>query len=132
MDAKLKHLEFIQSVINRMASNSATLKGWSITLVAALFALAAKDINRAFVIIAYLPVITFWILDGYYLCKERGYRELYKEVARKPESEIDFSMDISSCTEKHYWEKAIFSSTVTVFYLSLIVVMVIIMFLIIK
>ena len=40
---KLKHLEFIQAAINRMAGNLFMLKGWSVTLIAALFALAAKD-----------------------------------------------------------------------------------------
>ena len=34
-----KHLELIQGVINRMASNSFQLKGWSVVLVSALFAL---------------------------------------------------------------------------------------------
>ena len=37
MDAKLKHLEMIQGVINRMANCSFLLKGWSVTLIAALF-----------------------------------------------------------------------------------------------
>ncbi len=41
MEAKLKHLEMIQGVVNRMASNSFQLKGWSVVLVSALFALAA-------------------------------------------------------------------------------------------
>ena len=40
---KLKHLELIQGIINRMASNSFALKGWAVTLVAGIFALASKD-----------------------------------------------------------------------------------------
>ena len=36
MDKKLKHLELVQSVINRMASNSFMLKGWAVTLVAGI------------------------------------------------------------------------------------------------
>ena len=39
----IKHLEFIQAVITRMAGNSFVLKGWAITLAAAGFALAAKE-----------------------------------------------------------------------------------------
>ena len=38
MDKKLKHLEMVQGVINRMASNSFMLKGWAVTLVAGIFA----------------------------------------------------------------------------------------------
>ncbi len=34
-----KHLEFLQAVITRMAGNSFLIKGWSVTLVAALLAL---------------------------------------------------------------------------------------------
>jgi hypothetical protein len=41
MDAQIAHLQMIQAVITRMGSNSFLLKGWSVTLVAALFALAA-------------------------------------------------------------------------------------------
>ena len=36
MASKEKHLEFVQSAINRMASNSFLLKAWSVTLVGAL------------------------------------------------------------------------------------------------
>jgi hypothetical protein len=43
MENKLKHLEFIQQAINRMASNLFLLKGWTVTLIAAMFALAAKE-----------------------------------------------------------------------------------------
>ena len=39
MEKKLKHLEFIQNAINRMASNSFIIKGWCITLIVGLFAL---------------------------------------------------------------------------------------------
>jgi hypothetical protein len=68
---KLKHLEFIQSVIDRLSGNSFLLKGWGVTLVAGLFALAAKDSNPKYVVVAYLPVLVFWLIDGYFLSKER-------------------------------------------------------------
>src|SRR6266852_3616424 len=93
MDMKLKHLEFIQAVIGRMASNSFLLRGWSVTLAAALFALSAKDTNPKLLAIAYYPILIFWILDGYFLSQERLFRALYDKVRKLPESEIDFSMD---------------------------------------
>ena len=71
-----KHLELIQGVINRMAGNSFHLKGWSVVLVSALFALAASDANINFVYLAFLPAIAFWVLDGYFLWQERMYRKL--------------------------------------------------------
>lgn len=82
----------IQAVIARMAGNSFLLKGWSVTLVAALFALAAKDANKNYVNVAFIPVVIFWILDAYYLYEERLFRGVYERVRRLDESQIDFSM----------------------------------------
>src|ERR1039458_2620376 len=80
MENKRKHLEMIQGIINRMASNLFYLKGWTITLIAALFALAAKDANPKYIFVAYFPVIIFWVLDGYFLSQERRFRALYDDV----------------------------------------------------
>jgi len=80
MDKKIKHLEFIQAVISRMAGNSFLIKGWSIALVAASFALAAKDTNINYIFVAYFPILIFWLLDGYFLWQERLYRDLYDRV----------------------------------------------------
>lgn len=81
-DDQMKHLEFIQDVIARMGTNSFLVKGWSVTLVAALFALAAKDSKPDFVIIAFLPCVLFWLLDVYYLQQEKLFRDLYDDVRR--------------------------------------------------
>ena len=48
MEDKRKHLELVQGVINRMAGNSFMLKGWAVTLVAGIFALAGKDIEKLY------------------------------------------------------------------------------------
>lgn len=90
MDRKLKHLDFAQGVINRMGHCSFLLKGWCVILVSGLFALAAKETNPLFVYLAYLPAISFWILDGYYLYQERLYRQLYDKV-RRHEGHISMS-----------------------------------------
>ena len=57
MENKLKHLEMVQSVINRMANNSFMLKGWAVTLVAGIFVLAGKDTDKLYFLVAYIPVI---------------------------------------------------------------------------
>lgn len=90
---KHKHLEFIQASINRMSGNLFLLKGWSITLIAALFALAAKDTNKSYILIAFFPLLIFWTLDGYFLSHERRFRALYEHVRKLKEEDIDFSMD---------------------------------------
>jgi hypothetical protein len=117
MENKVKHLEMLQGVINRMANNSFLLKGWSVILVSALFALAAKDSNKLYIYLAYLPVVAFWILDGYFLWQERVYRKLYDKVRKLADSEIDFSMDVSSVTNQvRPWEDVVFSKTLSIFY----------------
>jgi hypothetical protein len=128
---KLKHLEFIQSVINRMSGNSFLLKGWSVTLVAALFALAAKDANKSYVLVAYLPVLVFWNIDAYFLSKERTFRKLYDCVRKKDEAEIDFSMDTHTFqTGRNSWLRSFISVSLILFYLPLVAIMLVVMFLI--
>ena len=88
------HLQIIQGVIGRMASNSFALKGWSVTVSAALLGLAAKDAETSFAVLAIYPALSFWALDAYYLRQERLYRRLFAAVARKA-AETAFSMDTS-------------------------------------
>ncbi len=130
MEQKIKHLEFIQGVVNRMAANSFLIKGWCITLVSALFALAAKDTNVKFIIIASIPVSAFWILDGYYLKQERLFRGLYNQIRVKDENSIDFSMDTKTFEGgRNTWINSIFSKTLYIFYIPLITVMLIVRYL---
>ena len=112
-----KHLELIQGVINRMAGNSFQLKGWSVTLVSALFALAANDARVDFVFVAYFPAIAFWGLDGYFLREERLFRKLYDAVRQKPDPKSDFSMDTSECKKKvDSWLSVCLSDTLLIFH----------------
>ena len=74
-ESKIAHLQMIQAVITRMAGNSFLVKGWTVTLVTALFVLAAADANRFFVYVAYLPAVMFWALDAYFLRQERLFSE---------------------------------------------------------
>ena len=74
MGNKIKHLEFIQGVINRLVSDSFRMKGWCVVLIAALFILLAREGQVEFIAVALIPVIAFWGLDGYFLWQERLYR----------------------------------------------------------
>ncbi len=96
MNNKIKHLEFTQGVINRLASDSFWMKGWCVVLVAALFILLALEGRIEFAIITLAPVIAFWGLDGYFLWQERLYRALYDHVRTLEEVEVDFSMNVSA------------------------------------
>lgn len=125
MENKLKHLEMIQGIINRMASNSFALKGWSVTLVAGIFALSSKDANEIYFLIAYIPIIVFWFLDAYYLLQERLFRSLYGKVRRLSEEKIDFDMNIAKNefkSEKNTFCAYMISVTEAGFYIPLSIV----------
>jgi len=117
-ERKMKHLEFIQGVINRMASNLFLLKGWTITLIAALFALAAKDSRSEYALLAYVPIMVFWCLDGYFLCKERQFRDLYERVRHLADPQIDFGLSTKDFEKAkgRQWYTAAFSGTLLGYY----------------
>lgn len=130
-ELKIKHLEFIQLVITRMNVNSFLLRGWSVTLVAALFAFAAKDTNIEYIIITYISTPLFWILDGYYLSQERKYRDLYNKIRLTNEGEIDFDMNATIMnSNSNSWISSIFSITNLIFYGTLIGITFVVMFII--
>ncbi|PIP62208.1 hypothetical protein COW99_00070 [Candidatus Roizmanbacteria bacterium CG22_combo_CG10-13_8_21_14_all_38_20] len=123
MKNKRKHLEFIQTIIGRMAGNLFFLKGWTITMIGALLALFSKN-NSPDCVFYFLIIIVliFWILDGYFLSQERSYRDLYNHVRKLKEEEVDFSMDISEYQKlkNNTLIFAMFSTTLLVFYLPLV------------
>lgn len=123
---KHKHLEFIQASISRMSGNLFLLKGWSVTLIAALFALAAKDTNKAYIVVAYFPLFIFWFLDGYFLAMERRFRSLYEHVRQLKEEDIDFSMNTDSfkVDQRNQWIWALFSMTLFPYYVTLALLMI--------
>ena len=129
---KHKHLDFVQAAINRMAGNLFLLKGWTVTLIAALFALAAKDSNKFYVLIAYFPLFIFWTLDGYFLSQERKFRALYDYVRKLDETAIDFSMDTHPFQDDHSntWLGAMSSRTLVVYYGGLGAIMLVLMYLV--
>ena len=133
MEKKLKHLEFIQQAINRMASNLFLLKGWTVTLIAAIFVLAAKESRGYFFVLAYFPTFMFWLLDGYFLSQERRFRSLYEHVSKLDESVIDFSMDtqpFKATPPRNKWSHALFASTLLIYYGLLLAAMTIVWWLV--
>jgi hypothetical protein len=121
-----KHLELIQTVINRLANNSFLLKGWSITLTAGLLGLAAKEADRRFAIVAYLPLIVFWLLDAYYLRQERLYRRLYEAARTGSAAGAIFRMDAATFSQvEPSWLATSFDPPLLLLYGCLLVVTVI-------
>lgn len=117
MENKLKHLEFTQLTITRMGANSFLIKGWTVTLVAALFVLSADNSDRNYVLLALIPSLLFWGLDGYYLWQERRFRLLYEIVRKRDPTTIDFSMNYDEIDSLDGgWLAATFSRTMLMFH----------------
>ncbi len=76
-EVQFREINLIQDIIKRMANNSFLIKGWAVTLVVITMLLRGTNTQ---ILIAFIPVIAFWILDAYYLRQERMYRKLYKWV----------------------------------------------------
>jgi len=127
MEKKLKHLEFIQKTIERMAKNSFLLKGWVLTLTTALIAISVKESEINFLFISIIPVFIFWFLDSYYLKQEKLFRKLYDEVRLKEEKKVDFSLKTNG---EETICNSFFSITLLLFYLSIIALIIIFYFLI--
>lgn len=118
---KIAHLEFIQNTISRMASNSFTLKGWCVTIIAALVALSLKESDFRLYLFTFVPTTAFWVLDSYYLLQEKLFRRLYDEIRLKNDTEIDFSFDTSNYKNDESLVNIIFhNKSTTGFYLPLI------------
>ena len=117
MNDKHKHLEFIQGVINRLATASFRLKGWAVVLVSALFVLL-KDGSGGVPLAALVPVLIFWGLDGYFLWQERLFRALYDHVRVLKDDAVDFSMDAGAFRNgwKQTWVGSVLSITLILFY----------------
>ena len=98
IEQQLKHLDHLQGIINRLAGNSFKLKGWAITLGSALLGLALKgDSSTAEIaLLAILPTIVFWLLDGYYLSQERGFRTMYNSAGAAPTANGEIKANKSS------------------------------------
>ena len=89
-DDKRKHLEFIQGVINRLSSNTFLFKGWSITIIVAVFTAMVTTQNYDLVWLNLGAILIFWFIDAYYLMLEQAYRKLYDKVAEMDAEKIDY------------------------------------------
>ena len=113
------HLAMIQGVVTRLGQNSFLLKGWSVLLVSALLALGAASSEELVVLVAFLPVLAFWGLDGYFLWQERLFRALYDYVREQDDESVNYSMDVGVIRRRESsptWPTATFSRTLIVFH----------------
>ena len=116
------HINILQNIIARMASNSANSKTWAITIISAIIVLLI-DKNKIYMIdITYIPLAMFFFLDCFYLGLEKYFRDEYKNFIDKLKtSSFDFD-DIYNikgpglCDKICYTLKGMWSCSTTPFY----------------
>jgi hypothetical protein len=124
MEDKTKHMEMIQNIIQRLANNSFLLKGWTVSLVVAIFSFGDITLERSYLGIVYVPILVFWFLDSYYLQMERKYISLYNYVRKM--KKVDFDLSIKNVNYKVTKEKhlkyinCLLSTSELLFYMALI------------
>lgn len=102
-DNFIKTIDLLQSCITRMSQNSFMVKGWTITLTGIILALVPETFDvRLLCIICLILILCFWILDTFYLQKERLFRHKYKLLIKNPErDDLFFDLDISSVSKNN-------------------------------
>lgn len=93
-EGKTEYLQMIQETIGRMSTNSALFKGFAATIVAGISMLSFGQLNTWIMLLSFVPVVSFFVLDVYYFTLERKFRYLYDQV-REERHEIDFSMELT-------------------------------------
>ena len=125
--AYLKHLEFIQAIVARMAQSSVQTKSLLLPVVVAAYGYALTQKSVSVSLLGVAAVLLFGYIDASYLCQEQAYRRLYNAVIEgtkeipllslnpycidkeaftvnadlNPAEEAEFS-----CEEKSFWKKS--------------------------
>jgi len=94
------HLGIAQSVIQRMAANSASCKAWCIGLVSAILVVVADKNKADYAVIALLPTGLFFVLDTYYLALARCFRASYNAFIDKLHAGGVTASDLYAITPK--------------------------------
>ncbi|MDR0944105.1 MAG: hypothetical protein LBM41_06190 [Ruminococcus sp.] len=114
-----KAVDILQANIKRMSDKCSLVKGWTITLVAALCGISLSISQFALFAIAVVVTVMLSILDAYYLKIERGFRKNYNETINLiPEAKkfLNINPTKNSKTDKDKLRQAFFSTSIMSFY----------------
>ncbi|MGN8486385.1 hypothetical protein ACR9LN_07920 [Helicobacter pylori] len=75
----VEELKILQGVINRMAQNSLECKKWTLALAVGVLSLKIEAISNSYgLCVLGVLLACFYLLDAYYLMRERLFREQYQ------------------------------------------------------
>lgn len=129
------HLEFLQDIISRLSSKSSTCKNWCITLTSAFILLSLRLENGSqYILLSYIPILIFFILNTYYVYLERSFRRAYEAFIEKLHQEklqINDIYKISPQSEENSYQcqnfrSAMGSTSILIFYLPLLMIVIVI------
>jgi len=121
MSDRAVYLTFMQGIITRLSGQSFQLKGWSITLVSAILAVAGTVKLDRLCLVALLPAVVFWGLDAYYGALERRFRHLFTDAFNSPTLQsIDLTFDHKVKAEEARIVGTVFSFSVATFHIPVI------------
>lgn len=125
---KAKHLEMIQSNIARLSGKSTAVRGWAISLITAIliFGNKSQDTKIYFYLILAFPLLSFYILDTYYIQVERKFRDLYEEVREGKKNNYELQPEKSPL---NILSKGMCSFSQLFFYLPVVVLLLVILLL---
>lgn len=120
--AKLKHLDYIQSIVVRMAHSSTQSKSWLLPVAVATFGYALTQRSGTVALLGIAAILLFGYMDASYLRQERAYRQLYNAVVagrsvpelsldphdidrRVPDADGDPSLNEKPDEELGFWRK---------------------------
>lgn len=115
---QLEALKIVQNIITRLANTSFILKGWTVTVVVVSMLLSKNGVIVKW--IAFIPIVSFWILDAYYLHQERLFRALSRWIAGDSAKSFEemFCFDLRPFKKEHKYWRALLSLTEALFYLT--------------
>jgi hypothetical protein len=125
--AFLAHMNMLQSVITRLAGNSASCKTWCSGLVTTVLSLAGSARLPQLLPLALVPILVFAFLDTNYLCEERRFRKRFEELAAEARGGAYGCADLFGFGRPAEWKRprallsAFFSWSILSYYGGLIV-----------
>ena len=124
------HLEFMQDIISRLSSKSSACKNWCITLTSAFILLSLRIENgNKYILLSYVPIVIFIILNVYYIYLERSFREEYNNfiddlhIGNLKITDIyKINIAIEQLHDYKKWKSAINSPSILIFYMPLFII----------
>ena len=116
--AYLKHLEFIQAIVARMAQSSVQTKSLLLPVVVAAYGYALTQKSVSVSLLGIAAVLLFGYIDASYLRQEQAYRRLYNAVIEGTKkipllslnpccADLNLAEDTELvCEEKSFWKKS--------------------------